>query len=66
MHDWTDPESPRHKHAQHRKSIVIKGEEKKMDINTKKVKIVRYCKGLRFATQFLPTFSHRVSLEGVR
>ena len=29
------------------KSIVIKGGEKKMDINTKKVKLVKYGKGLR-------------------
>ena len=36
------------------KSIVIKGGEKKMDINTKKVKLVKYGKGLRFTAQFLP------------
>ena len=36
------------------KSIVIKGREKKMDINTKKVKLVKYGKGLRFTAQFLP------------
>ncbi len=35
------------------KSIVIKGREKKMDINTKKVKLVKYGKGLRFTAQFL-------------
>ncbi|MHB1742068.1 MAG: RNA-guided endonuclease IscB [Thermoplasmataceae archaeon] len=36
------------------KSIVIKGEEKKMDISTKRVKLVKYGKGLRFTAQFLP------------
>ncbi|MHB1470694.1 MAG: RNA-guided endonuclease IscB [Thermoplasmataceae archaeon] len=36
------------------KSIVIKGGEKKMDINTKKVKLVKHGKGLRFTAQFLP------------
>ena len=33
------------------KSIVIKGGGKKMDINTKKVKLVKYGKGLQFAPQ---------------
>ena len=36
------------------KSVIIKGEEKKMDINTKKVKLVKYGKGLRFTAQFPP------------
>jgi len=48
------------------KSIVIKGGEKKMDINTKKVKLVKYGKGLQFAPQFLPTLSDGVSLGEVR
>ena len=48
------------------KSIVIKGGGKKMDINTKKVKLVKYGKGLQFAPQFLPTLSDGVSLGGVR
>ena len=48
------------------KSIVIKGGEKKMDISTKKVKIVKYGKGLRFTTQSLLTLPHGVSLEGLR
>ena len=47
------------------KSIVIKGGGKKMDINTKKVKLARYGKGLQFAPQFLPTLSDGVSLGGV-
>ncbi len=66
MHDWTDPESPRHKHAQHGKSIVIKGEEKKMDISTKRVKLVKYGKGLRFTAQFLPPLKKVGILGGVR
>ena len=37
-----------------------------MDINTKKVKLVKYGKGLQFAPQFLPTLSDGVSLGGVR
>jgi hypothetical protein len=48
------------------KSIVIKGEEKKMNINTKKVKLVKYGKGLMSTTQFLATLPHGISLEGVR
>ena len=48
------------------KSIVIKGGGKKMDINTKKVKLARYGKGLRFSAQFLPTLPHGVSLGEVR
>ena len=50
----------------HGKSIIIKGGEKKMNINTKKVKLVKYGEGLRFTIQFLSTFPHRISLEGVR
>ncbi|MCL4311931.1 MAG: hypothetical protein M1462_05840 [Candidatus Thermoplasmatota archaeon] len=50
--------------APHGKSIIIKGVEKKLDINTEKVKLVKYVRGLRFATQFLPTFSQGVS-QGV-
>ena len=44
------------------KSIVVKGVEKKLDIITRKFKLVKYVRGLRFATQFLPTLSHGVSL----
>ena len=36
-----------------------------MDINTKKVKIVKYGRGLRFTAQFLLTLSHVISPEGV-
>ncbi len=57
---------PCYKHIQHRKSIIIKGVEKNMDRSTKKVKLVNYGKRLRFTAQFLPTFVHGVSLEGVR
>lgn len=52
--------------APHGKSIVVKGVEKKLDIITRKFKLVKYVRGLRFATQFLPTLSHGVSLGGVR
>ena len=48
------------------KSILINGGEKKMDISRKKVKLVKFGKGLIFTTQFLPTLSQGVSLEGVR
>ncbi|MHB1811993.1 MAG: RNA-guided endonuclease IscB [Thermoplasmataceae archaeon] len=48
------------------KSIVIKGGEKKMDINTKKVKLVKYGKGLRFTAQFLPPMKKVGILGGVR
>ena len=34
--------------------IVIKGGEKKMDVNIKKVNLVRYGKGIQFVPQFLP------------
>ncbi|EQB73902.1 MAG: hypothetical protein AMDU4_FER2C00038G0016 [Ferroplasma sp. Type II] len=52
--------------ALHRKSIVIKGEEKKMIISIKKVKLVKFGKGLRFTTQFFSTLMQRVFLEDVR
>ena len=48
------------------KSIVIKGGEKKMDINTKKVKLVKYGKGLRFTAQFLTPLKKVGILGGVR
>ncbi|EQB72461.1 MAG: hypothetical protein AMDU4_FER2C00137G0014 [Ferroplasma sp. Type II] len=38
--------------------VIIMNGEKKMDVNIKKVKLVKYGKGLRFTTQFLPTLSH--------
>ncbi len=34
--------------------IVIKGGEKKMDVNIKKVNLVRYGKDIQFVPQFLP------------
>jgi hypothetical protein len=46
--------------------IIKNGGEKKMDISTKRVKLVKYGKGLRFTSQFLPTLTHRISLGGVR
>ena len=46
----------------HGKSIIAEGGETKMNINIKKVKLVKYGKGLRFTTQFIPAFSHGVSL----
>lgn len=48
------------------KSILIKGGEKKMNISTKKVKIVRYARELGFTTQFFSTLLHVVSPEGDR
>ena len=48
------------------KSMIIKGGEKKMDINTKKVKLVKYGKGLRFTAQFLPPLKKVGILGGVR
>ena len=38
------------------KSILIKGDETKMDISTKNVKIVGYGRELRFTRQFPPRF----------
>ena len=43
-----------------------KREKKKMDINTKEVKLVKYGKELRFTAQFPLTLTHGISLEGVR
>ena len=60
------PEVLCNKHAQHGKSMTIKGVEKNMDINTKKVRLVKYGNVMRFTTQFIPPFSYRISLEGVR
>ncbi|MHB8361067.1 MAG: RNA-guided endonuclease IscB [Thermoplasmataceae archaeon] len=48
------------------KSVVIKGGEKKMDISTNKVRLVKYGKGLHFPAQFLPTLMDGVSLGGAR
>jgi hypothetical protein len=44
--------------------VIIRNGEKKMDVNIKKVKLVKYGKGLRFTTQFLHKLLHVVSLEG--
>ncbi len=37
-----------------------------MDIRIKRVRVVKYGRGLKFITQFLPVFSHRVSLGELR
>ncbi len=52
--------------ASHRKSIIIKGVGKKMDISIKKVNLVKYGEGLMFTTQFFSTLPQGVFLEGVR
>ena len=44
------------------KSIIEKGEEKKMDTD---VKLVRYRNVMQFDPQLLPTLTHGVSLEVV-
>ncbi|EQB74470.1 MAG: hypothetical protein AMDU4_FER2C00006G0012 [Ferroplasma sp. Type II] len=46
--------------------VIIRNGEKKMNISTKKVKLARYGKGLRFSAQFLHTLPHGVSLGAVR
>ena len=46
--------------------IVIKGGEKKMDVNIKKVNLVRYGKGIQFVPQFLPPLKKVGILGGVR
>ena len=48
------------------KSILLKGVEKKMDMNTKKIKLVKCGRELRFTRQFLPTLLCRVLLEGLK
>ena len=44
------------------KSIIEKGEEKKMDTDIKNVKLVRYRNVMQFDPQLLPTLMHGVSL----
>ena len=44
------------------KSIIEKGEEKKMDTDVKSVKLVRYRNIMQFEPQLLPTLTHGVSL----
>ena len=44
------------------KSIIEKGEEKKMDTDVKNVKLVRYRNVMQFEPQLLPTLTHGVSL----
>ena len=58
--DGRDTYTPRG--VPHGKSIIIKGEEKKMDISTKNVKLLKFGKGLVFTTQFLPSIPHGTSL----
>ncbi|MCL4312496.1 MAG: hypothetical protein M1462_08770 [Candidatus Thermoplasmatota archaeon] len=50
----------------HGKSIIAEGGETKMNINIKKVKLVKYGEGLRLTIQFLSTLPYGISLEGVR
>ena len=52
--------------APHGKSIIVKGVEKKLDIYTRKFKLVKYGKGLRFTSQFVSTLPQGVFLEGVK
>ncbi len=48
------------------KRVVIRDGDKKMDVNIKKVKMVRYGKGLQFKFRFLPTLMDGVSSGVVR
>ncbi|MDA8142369.1 MAG: RNA-guided endonuclease IscB [Thermoplasmatales archaeon] len=48
------------------KYVIIRKGDQKMDVNVKKVKLVKYGKGIQFAPQFLPTLAHGVSLWIVR
>jgi hypothetical protein len=50
----------------HRKSIIIKGGEIKMDISIKKVKLGKYGKKLRLTTQFLTHLKKMDIPGGVR
>ena len=46
--------------------VIIRNGEKKMDVNVKKVKLVRYCKSIQFGAPIPPTLTHGVSLGVVR
>ena len=48
------------------KSIIEKGEEKKMDTDIKNVKLVRYRNVMQFDPQLLLTLTHGVSMEEIR
>ena len=48
------------------KRVIIRDGDKKMDVNIKKVKMVRYGKGLQFKFRFLPTLMDGVSSGVVR
>ena len=48
------------------KQIVIRNGEKKIDVNVKKVRLVRYGNGLRFKSRFLPIPMDGVSSGGIR
>ena len=48
------------------KQAVIRNGEKKMDVSMKKVRLVRYGKGLQFQSRFIPTLTDGVSSGGVR
>ena len=62
--DWKDTYTPAD--VSHGKSIIAEGGEKKMNINIKKVKLVKYGEGLGFGRLFLSTLPYGISLEGVR
>ncbi|MDA8143656.1 MAG: hypothetical protein M0T81_06700, partial [Thermoplasmatales archaeon] len=48
------------------KYVIIRKGDQKTDANVKKVKLVKYGRGIQFAPQFLPTLAHGVSLGIVR
>ncbi len=48
------------------KQAVIRNGEKKMDVNIKKVRMVRYGKGLQFQSRFIPALTDGVSSGGIR
>ena len=48
------------------KQAVIRNGEKKMDVSIKKVRLVRYGKGLQFQSQFIPALMDRGSSGGIR
>ncbi len=46
--------------------VIIRNGKKKMDVNVKKVKLVRYCKSIQFWVPIPPTLTHGISWGGVR
>ena len=45
---------------------IVRNGEKKMDVSMKKVRLVRYGKGLQFQSRFIPTLTDGVSSGGIR